>query len=153
MWNVLHKLENFFIKEGSLFLLFATLRFPKPKSPPTHSMLLVWLESYEWVVVCAFVKFIPMVQGYWTILSKKIQQDKKNVFRKIQARKLIENAWLMYFTVCEDNIKWWNKSTVDWTLEIIVPHGQIWLNLLMHDCHCGYIFFQEKGRTAFFVRE
>jgi hypothetical protein len=72
--NVECMLENLFIKEGSLFLLFATLKFPKPKSPPTHSMLLVWLESYEWVGVRPFVKFIPMVQGYWTILSKKIQQ-------------------------------------------------------------------------------
>jgi hypothetical protein len=80
MWNVLHKVENLFIKEGSLFLLFATLRFPKPKSPPIDSMLLVWLESYEWIGVRAFVKFIPMVQGYCTILSKKIQQNQKKCF-------------------------------------------------------------------------
>jgi hypothetical protein len=85
MWNVLHKVENLFIKEGSLFLLFATLRFPKPKStPPTplHSMLLVWLESYEPVGLHqgAFVKLIPMVQEYWTILSKKIQQNQNKCF-------------------------------------------------------------------------
>jgi hypothetical protein len=41
--------------------------------------------------------------------------------------------------VCEVNIKWWNKSTVDWTLAIIVLYSQIWQNLLMDDCHCGYI--------------
>ncbi len=82
MWNVLHKVENLFIKEGSLFLLFATLRFPKPKSPPPHSMLLVQLESYELggVHQGAFVKLIPMVQEYWTILSKNIQQNQKRCF-------------------------------------------------------------------------
>jgi len=155
MWNVLHKVENLFIKEGSLFLLFATLRFPKLKSPPPHSMLLIWLESYGWVGVHqgAFVKFIPMVQGYWRICQRKFNKIKTDVFRKIQVRKLIENAWLMYFTVFEVKTKWGNKSTVDWTLEIIGPYGQIWLNLLMHDCHCVYIFFQEKVKTAFFIRE
>jgi hypothetical protein len=76
-------------------------------------------------------------------VKKNSTKSKEKIFKKIQARKLIENAWLMYFTICEVNIKWWNKSTVDWTFEIIVPYGQIWLNLLMHDCHCGYIFFQE----------
>ncbi len=30
--------------------------------------------------------------------------------------------------------------------------AQIWLNLLMHDCQCDHIFFQEKVRTAFFIR-
>jgi hypothetical protein len=66
MWNVLHKVENLFIKEGSLFVLFATFRFPKPKAPPPHSMLLVRSESYEsgGVHQGAFVKLIPMVQEY-----------------------------------------------------------------------------------------
>ncbi len=59
--------------------------------------------------------------------------------RPIRDGKLIENAWLMYFIVCEVSIKWWNKSTVGWTFEIIVPYSQIWLNLLMDNCPCGYI--------------
>ncbi len=66
---------------------------------------------------------------------------------------MIENAWLMYFTVCEVNIKCWNKSTVDWTLEIIVPYGQIWLNLLMHDCHCGYIFLGKSQNCILHQRK
>jgi hypothetical protein len=37
MWNALHNVANLFIKESSLFLLFATLRFPK-QSPPPHAL-------------------------------------------------------------------------------------------------------------------
>jgi hypothetical protein len=45
-------------------------------------MLLVRSESYEsgGVHQGAFVKLIPMVQEYWTIWSKNIQQNQKRCF-------------------------------------------------------------------------
>ncbi len=75
--------------------------------------------------------------------------------RPIRDGKLNENAWLMYFMVCEVNIKWWNKSTVGWTFEIIVPYSQIWLNLLMDNCPCGYIDhkIREKKTPHPFLRK
>ncbi len=85
MWNVLHKVANLFIKEGSLFLLFATLRFPKPKSsPPTplHALGMIEKLSMSRGAPRCFgkVHLYGMVQEYWTILSKKIQPNQNKCF-------------------------------------------------------------------------